>query len=135
MNPEYLDYLDSIKVGDTVYPCYDAKFGRATSCKVLEVKKEIKPTNTLLASIAADPQYSYITVIEGSLWGDDTNTTRKYIFVDGELETTYEEQEPTTMQLLEACEDGDFYRLQDVVKYKNHLNRDYVQSLGITQEN
>lgn len=37
----YKQYLDDLKTGDTVYPAYDAKSGRATTCKITATSEHL----------------------------------------------------------------------------------------------
>lgn len=106
------DYLNTIKVGDTVYPCYDGKGGRATACKVMVVDG------------------NKITV-KGVFWGNDLET--EATFINGKGWVKYNE-EPTLMELLGVTddeEDGDYYSLQDIPAYKDAFSDTYLQSLGL----
>lgn len=84
-----------------VWACYDAKLGRCTRLKVLEVNAE------------------FIKVV-GVLWADDTKTESTYIFPRDDIEgmqgyayggeQTYSDGEPTLMALMGIGE-GDYYRI------------------------
>lgn len=141
MTKKYTDYLKSIKVGDTVYPCYDGKGGRATKCVVIEITGE------------------YITV-EGPLHGYyifDPETKleispvliTKFDRTTGECWTNYgNEDEPTLMDYIKEAvgsndEDeelsGDLYILQDIPSYVKEgffgwRYDDYLSRLGIERE-
>ena len=114
---EYLKYLKSLEIGDTVYPCYDAKFGRATVCTVIGVASN-------------DSRLEHL--VEGVFWGSDSNKPTTALFVNGECESvTYGTDEPTLMELLGISVEGDYHRLQNIRAYKDLLQKDYLKSLGI----
>lgn len=96
---KYLYYLQNIKVGDTVYPAYDGKGGRATACKVIDIRN-----NKL--------------IVEGKFWACDEEEsiiTASFDAETGEGWIVYKEGELTLMDYLftkkEGEGDGDFYRL------------------------
>ena len=106
------DYLNNIKVEDTVYPCYDGKLGRATACKVISVDD------------------NKITV-KGVFWGNDSEI--EAAFIEGEAWIKYDE-EPTLMELLgvtDVNEEGDYYSLQNIPAYKDYFSNTYLQSLKL----
>ena len=113
----YRQYLDSLKVGDAVYPCYDGKAGRATPCVV--VGRE-----------------GATVVVEGFFWGEkDIKATGH--FVDGEAWIKYDSS-PTMMEMLgvnDEGEEGDYYGLIPPASLKRYCAQDYLQGLGLSDEN
>lgn len=122
-NEQYMSYLTSLKVGDTVYPCYDCTMSKATKCEVV---------NAYYEHTENSPSLKLVLIVKGSLWGDDTNTVKEYKFIDGECVTVYEEDSPTLMQMLYGDEDGDYYKLYNIEESKHFLNSTYLNSLGIS---
>lgn len=126
------EYLQSIKVGDTVYPCYEGKASRATKCVITEVTED---------SI----------VVEGCLFGSG-NAKVSLIFSreSGSAYTDYGLDEPTLSDYVREliCSDeggdepcGDYYELQDLVSYVQRgfytgpQYKRYLEGLGISCPN
>ena len=110
----YREYLDSLVVGDKVYPCYDGKGGRATVCEVID-KKDNK-----------------IITVKGFFWGEQ-DIEVIVNFVNGEAWVKYGD-EPTLMELLGVTDDdeeGDYYSLTPPVWLKECLKKEYLESLGL----
>ncbi len=114
------------KVGDTVYPCYDGKLSRATACKVVD----INPQGALL--------------VEGCFWAENTILTTAWFTLEENdyggsdycAWVSYGSESPTTMQLITSAfvgdeVPGDYYSLKDLTKFKDVLNSEYANSLGI----
>lgn len=136
---EYINYLHSLKVGDSVYPCYDSKASRCTKCVVKKISEDS------------------ITV-EGTLWGfskyNIDSNTRTYPSVitsfnrnTGECWTNYDEEELTLTDMIKhfVCgkdideePNGDYYNLQDVESYvkDGYFNTDvykgFLYELGLS---
>jgi hypothetical protein len=116
---KYLFYLNNIKVGDIVYPAYEAKGGRATACKVVDIK-------------------SNMLVIEGKLWAsNDKVITSLFDSVTGIGWVVYKEGEPTLMDYLftkkEDEEEGDYYRLLLPDNFTSDIfEAEYLLELGFT---
>jgi hypothetical protein len=118
---KYLYYLQNIKVGDTVYPAYDGKGGRATACKVVDIKNDK-------------------LIVEGKFWGSDeeeTIITASFDAETGEGWVVYKEGEPTLMDYMinkQDEEDGDFYQLimfEGFDVNNGWFTDSYLKSLGL----
>jgi len=113
---QYKQYLQSIKVGDTVYPAYDGKSARCTACKVVDIK------------------YNML-VVEGKLWASQDKVIKALFDINtGHSWIAYVDDEPTLMDyLFDKNEDGDFYQLINFTNYVNDgwFNDEYLKSLGL----
>jgi hypothetical protein len=99
---KHKEYLQSLSIGDIVYPCYDGKPSRSTQCKVTNI----------------DDKYIYV---EGALWGNRGKTlTFPVDKTTGEFYTNYGEDNPTLMEYLNEYLElelepmGDLYVLEDI---------------------
>ncbi len=94
LQQKYLQYLKSIKVGDTVYPAYDGKGRRATACIVKDIRDDK-------------------LVVEGPFWASQGKVvTALFNVSDGEGWVVYEQGEPTLMDyLFDKDQLGDYYAL------------------------
>lgn len=116
---KYLSYLKNIKIGDTVYPAYDSKGGRATACKVINIKD-----NNL--------------IIEGKLWASEDKVIISSFSIDTGIGwVVYKEGELTLMDYLFTKKEdegpGDFYRLLLPENFTSDVfEAEYLLELGFT---
>lgn len=121
MSNIYIDYLKSLKVGDTVYPCYDGKGRRATACRVVDTKKKYKKG-----------RLRRYHLVEGIFWGNETVT--QAWFINGEGYVSSNDGDPTLMQMMGVCSQGDYYSLLDIPYYKEWFRPEYLKQLGINED-